>query len=409
MTTDTARQGKRNMIGLGAHVGGVVKTVQVVESRRLHMMRRRLFARHGNPDAFRNLHGRQFGGRFGEFMALSLVTRSLIERDLARDIQEHAYEWEESQRNEVVEVVEERPAKANLVLTSGIDQILNMTGNPAQVSSYCAVGTGTTTPSAGQTGLVAEVRRSNSYLIGTGNCGTTYSTGTNTAIWTFRRTYDQAIESSSQNYSEIGWSPSAAAGANLFSRTLISGGTVTVTVGQSLRSVYDLTFTVNTSAGSGSLNMDEWGSVSAGWSLINANMPTVDTNGGAFMATRTLLSPFAGNYTYSNCFAIPVTGDFSYGYEVLSGHTALASAIVTNDGPNNWSTYTPGSGSRSLTWPTYFNAASFESTAIRGFLYQMYGPSLGSYNAFAIKFGANQTKTNLQRLYVNGITVSYTA
>lgn len=379
---------------LGAHVSGVVKSVQVVESRRLRKVRTASFHRHGNVDAFRNLHGAPFNGCYSQFMALSGTTRALIERDLVRDIRENPEQWEAA-RGDVAEVVDERAEKPNLFLSQGKDRLLDGTSSPPRIAMYAAVGTGTTTPAASDIGLGSEVKRTGSYLAGSGNCGTTYPS---TGVRVFRRTYDFAVETVSQNYTELGFSYASGPGNNLASRLLISGGTVTVTIGQSLRVVYDLTFTVNASTGSGNLSMDEWGSVGATWGACAGEIGNVDTNGapndsGHIFVTYSLNGPG---------WAIPVSGDFSFSAgSSVSGETYLASPVQ-----GVWGTYTPGAFTRSLTFANFWNAASFTSNAIRGFIYgrfDQYGQ-----DDFAIKFNSAQTKTNLQRLSPNGLTLGYT-
>lgn len=94
-----------------------------------------------------------------------------------------------------------------------------------------------------QTGLASESKRTNTYLTGTGNCGRTQAGAT----FTYRRTYDFTAEVANQNYTELGWSDLVTVAANLNSRALISGGSVSVLIGQQLRVVYDLAVTVSPS------------------------------------------------------------------------------------------------------------------------------------------------------------------
>lgn len=93
----------------------------------------------------------------------------------------------------------------------------------------------------GQTSLATEVKRSNTYLTGTGNTETTRSGST----FTHRRTYDFTVEVGNVNYSEIGFSHTATVAANLNTRALFSGGAVTVLTGQQLRVIYDFLVTVS--------------------------------------------------------------------------------------------------------------------------------------------------------------------
>jgi len=93
----------------------------------------------------------------------------------------------------------------------------------------------------GQTSLATEVKRSNTYLTGTGNTETTRSGST----FTHRRTYDFSVETGNVNYSEIGFSHTGTVAANINTRALFSGGAVTVLTGQQLRVIYDFLVTVS--------------------------------------------------------------------------------------------------------------------------------------------------------------------
>jgi hypothetical protein len=91
-----------------------------------------------------------------------------------------------------------------------------------------------------QTGLGAEIKRTNNYLTGSGNCGTTYSGG----VYTHQRTYDFSIETGTVVYNEVGFSSSASAGANLNMRGIFSTAPITVVAGQQLRVIYYVLVTV---------------------------------------------------------------------------------------------------------------------------------------------------------------------
>lgn len=86
-----------------------------------------------------------------------------------------------------------------------------------------------------QTGLTAEVKRTNTYLTGAPNCQT-ITVGN---LTTMTRTYDFSAESGSVTYNEVGFSRTATSGANLFSRIKLPSG-VPLTAGQQLRLKYSL-------------------------------------------------------------------------------------------------------------------------------------------------------------------------
>lgn len=92
-----------------------------------------------------------------------------------------------------------------------------------------------------QTGLASELARTGTYLTGTGNTGRSQASN----VFTYKWTYDFAAEVGNVNYTELGWSESASVAANLNSRTLIAGGTVSVLIGQQLRVIYSLAVTIS--------------------------------------------------------------------------------------------------------------------------------------------------------------------
>jgi hypothetical protein len=91
-----------------------------------------------------------------------------------------------------------------------------------------------------QTGLADEIQRTNTYLTGSGNCGTTYSGG----VYTHQRTYDFAIETGTVVYNEVGFSSASSAGANLNMRGIFSTAPITLVAGQQLRVIYYVLVTV---------------------------------------------------------------------------------------------------------------------------------------------------------------------
>lgn len=345
-------------------------------------------------------------------------------------------------------VLEERKGN-NLILDQGMDAVMGSTYMLAQASTYCAVGTGTTptftdsgaitATSAGttvtasgafftagmvgqlirfdtgeeryitaqasttatinssltigsatlftvwavnQTGLASESKRTNTYLNGTGNCGTSDVSN----VRTYRRTYDFTAEVANQNYTELGWAQSGTVAANLFSRTLMAGGTVSVLIGQQLRVIYDLIVTVGpaaSTAGTWTIGGN------TGWPVAPATntdgnyirngfaLGTVGTNGGVnfsdifdliapqrmLLATNTILPSFGGTYT---------PGTFSQ----AAGSTLLA--------------YTNGNFYRDM--QSVWDLSSGNATNWRAI-------SLSSY-AFVFIFDQAQTKANTNTLTV---------
>lgn len=91
-----------------------------------------------------------------------------------------------------------------------------------------------------QTGLTAEVKRSNTYLTGSPNCGAVWSGN----VLTCTRTYDFSIETSNTNYNEVGFSNTLTSGSNLNMRGIFSGAPVAVLAQQQLRVIYNVILTV---------------------------------------------------------------------------------------------------------------------------------------------------------------------
>jgi len=91
-----------------------------------------------------------------------------------------------------------------------------------------------------QVGLATESKRTNTYLTGAGNCGSSMS-GSNAIL---KRTFDFSAEVGSVTYNEIGLSYTLSAGNNLFSRIKLAVG-IALTVGQQLRVIYTLTIALS--------------------------------------------------------------------------------------------------------------------------------------------------------------------
>lgn len=86
-----------------------------------------------------------------------------------------------------------------------------------------------------QTGLINELKRTNTYLTGSPNCMTTLTSSQVQA----RRTYDFTAESGTVNYTEVGFSWTNTGASTTFSRILLPAP-VQVLSGQQLRVVYEL-------------------------------------------------------------------------------------------------------------------------------------------------------------------------
>ena len=286
-------------------------------------------------------------------------------------------------------IVEERPWTKNLVLAQGKNQFFGGSYYAGELARYCAVGTGTTPPASTDVALGTEVKRT----------GTLLTSGTGTARYSdgrvvYEYTHDFTEEVSNQNYSELGWSWSASAGNNLFSRVLISGGTVTVLAGQQLRVVYALTFSVAPySETAGTLTLAGWpvapatttdGTVAAfgqGFATMGSD-GSVSTGGSETLEPRTAICPCG------ICSVLTLSG----GFTAYPDRTT----IYSFNGSGGWGSYTSGSFTRSRVFGS-ISATAFASTAIRGFLY---GYGIG------FRFTELQTKANTHKLKPNGFSIT---
>ena len=289
-------------------------------------------------------------------------------------------------------VIEDRPYRSNLVLNQGKNQIMGGTYSFASCFYYCAVGTGTIPPAASDTQLGAEVKRTGTYLEGAGNCDTII-VGQEV---TLRRTFDFTSESSPVNYTELGWSGSASAGANLFSRCLISGGTVSVLAGQQLRVVYDLVVTVGpVGVQTGPLKVSGWPvspatGTAGSWRVYSPAISTVSTNGGP-----------SGQGLFEPSSSIAATCAIRSGTLSIGGFTTPPSGgtLLATSSNFGWGSYTSGTFTRTLS-PSTFSAGSFSSTGIRGFWYQRVGIGMAFF------FDEAQTKDSVHTLRPPSITVT---
>ena len=300
-------------------------------------------------------------------------------------------------------IIEDRPWAENMILNQGLDYALS--GSCQQVASlfrYHCVGTSNTAVAATQTGLGNESKRTGTLLTGVGNVGRT-TTG-NTA--TFRYTWDHSTEGAGgANYSEHGISPSATPGNNLFARSLISGGTISVAEGQQLRVIYDVSVTVTPSTQTALTVGGTGWPVSGvtdctGLAIIgewNAAVGYLSTDGGTGGNSFLNFANYEGRGCAMHaCSAITLNSSIDGS---LSASRIDGSQIRLYPG-----TYTNGSFTRNYVPSAYATAASWSSTSIYGWLF------LSNYNernALCFKYTYAQTKANTHRLRYPSITVTW--
>jgi len=135
-----------------------------------------------------------------------------------------------NKKNEVVRYSPTR--EKNLILDQGLDGIAVRSWADSFVA--CAVGTGTSSPSASQTALDAESKRTNVYLDLTAANNSEYADGE----FVLKRTFVFTPESSTTTYTEAGFSWTVTGPGALFSRVRFAG--VEVSSGERLIIQYEL-------------------------------------------------------------------------------------------------------------------------------------------------------------------------
>ena len=152
-------------------------------------------------------------------------------------------------------VVEKEAEQHNLILTQTYDALIGSHGF-GSLANYAVVGTGSTPPNATQTGLVAEVARTNAGVSGEPDTIARQSTsgpGVGTFIITNRREFTEA-QVGGRNLTEWGFSPSNSAGNNLMTRELFRDGlgnpvVISLASDQRLRLIYAYQVSYSPNAG----------------------------------------------------------------------------------------------------------------------------------------------------------------
>lgn len=385
--------------GLSGRIG-----MQVLESTLLPRVRCASARMHGVNKAFKARYGYSFDGSTESYLRCSPEQRRMIERDVVRHIQEHSHDWSNSElRTKYVQ-----PTKPNLILDTALNGFFAGNRSIATLTKACALGTGTATPAVTDTLLGTEVKRSNTYLTTTGACGTTYGTSS----YTTRRTYDFGVETSDQNYTEIGFSHNTSAKTELNIRSLLSG-TATVLTGQQARAVHELTVNCNnTTRQSGTLGITGWPvapatTTAAEWQWQALGLSTVSTEGNDRGAG--FFEPALGK-TLGWCLYTGVTLSSWLSNATTSGYLN-GCGVDYYFGVCGWDTYITGSFQRTVVPSKAYPPNLVNSTSIRGFgfgtlewFYPGYGFSDG--NALCVRFNEAQTKDSLHSLKLVGFTFS---
>ena len=240
-----------------------------------------------------------------------------------------------------------------------------------------------------------DVKRTLTYVTGTGDCGTTW---TAPHVSELKRTYDFTAESGSVTYTEVGTSYSPTVNSpTLFMRAVLDTP-VSLTAGQVLRFVYTLTVTWSPSA---SFNAAV---PITGWPVLPATTVTatqgydflsicaVNTSGSTSPAGDTI-DPGKVEFLrlYSVAYLPPATPVQTY--------TSRQTNMIDGVAPT-YSTYVANSFTRTMTFT--FTPSDGNSTSLRTMIVSYTDSGTGNYRGLWIAcFDENQTKDSLHRLVVN--------
>lgn len=197
---------------------------------------RRAVSNSGFDPSFEQAHGHRFTGSGADRRLLPHELQRRVDGQLVKSMRKNPSAWRSSP---VARISEDRSWADNLILNQGLDYLASRATWWAAMGAYCVLGTGTATPAITQTGLGTEVVRTKNLL---GSKSVTDDNSTRTR--TISRTYDFPAESVNRNYAELGLSHTETVANNLSTRALISGGTVTVLVGQQARVAYAISVTL---------------------------------------------------------------------------------------------------------------------------------------------------------------------
>ena len=201
----------------------------------------------------------------------------------------------------------------NLVLDAGLDLVASH-GLGQGIFAYCVVGTGSTAPAATDTGLVAELTRTNTTWQGDS------TVRTSNGVYDISRYFEFTYGAANGNLTEFGFSPNSGTGANLFSRALFRDGggspkTITKTSSEKLRVNYTLTVTltpVTSTVGSFTITNVTPAPLTGHYLLIqpgNTHIPRPDLGTFNWLATGAVAGNSGGYGTYASG---PAIGGFSF-------------------------------------------------------------------------------------------------
>lgn len=282
-----------------------------------------------------------------------------------------------------------------------------------EVTPSQSVGSGQyTIYKTSRVGLQSETKRSNTYLTGAGNCGSTQSGTTIQG----RRTYDFTTETGNVTYTEVGVGWASSGTTTVFSRILLNTP-VSLVSGQKLRLVYQLDLTLTPSTpNSKNLPIGGWpvapSTTTDGQECIQSlGISCPNTSGGTQSfntnSVSSALDPGCTNSTtQGRMFGLSTNSSALAAFG--SATSRVTTGYICSVAPTK-AAYTPLSFQLDVS--TVFQVADAVSNTIRsicmGSRYLSSGQVPYDINGqhFTFLFNENQTKTNTQTLT---ITVRFT-
>ncbi len=311
----------------------------------------------------------------------------------------------------------------NIVLDQTYDSLIGQYGFIG-LNSYAVVGTGSSAPSATQTGLDAEQVRTNTGVSGQPDEMSRPSDGVY-QITRYREFSEAQV--GGLNLSEWGFSPEAAAGNNLMSRELFRDGngnpvTLTLASDQRLRLIYSIQLTLAPAASqAASININNVG-VRTGTAVLHKLASIYGLKQGA--ADLYLMDFIARGITSGNASFVPENeiGDYTLKIGLWFTPTSFARTYDTNTARQNHGTqktmaiqpYTAGSRKRIVDPVTLqvdqanYTIASLGLAVSDGTISDGgTGGNIGYAFSFVFDSGQEVSKDNLHKLKIDQWTLTW--
>ena len=247
----------------------------------------------GGFHRFLEINGFEFDGSWRHRRMLDEHESALVDSFISNSIVSNGKEWE---KESPVIVTSNGEWKDNLILDQCLDYLGARTvGSFSSILSACALGGGTATPAVSDVALGSEIKRT------TNKISSTSSDDNQTRTRTYTNVYDFPAESSPQNYTEVAVSHSWSPGSNISTRALISGGTVSVGVGQQARVSYSISVTLPanyTDTPTTSGDTGSWGSSSGTFAYCTLDSVKAVGDSNLTIATGSTIPSFGSMFPY---------------------------------------------------------------------------------------------------------------